>query len=390
MVAWADLKGPAVLIDCLGGSLRRGRLIPCSIFKDKMMNPMANRNVIAQEAWGELLEIAAHQRDLRADERASPRAWGIVPWQRHQGRSPAIDHATPRANRGRHAGSYDPEQVVITRLLLQLILRKIFTAFEDVIPKLGDGDHDLISRLYGLEEFYPPKAPPPSFRAPSASRQAERRARQRLTEATEEWLETDLKAHPDDRQIIRFARETVRGDRLMKVIEFEVALSEDFSQEEAGDGAEAEVHESQDSGVDQTKNSEFREILEQLWAAREEVYASLPDLTHRELTWATFQQLTTGPLWNTVEKLDNDPYRQQLADVLDAAVSRLEAFQLNDSHFAAIDFTLSRMSTQIVTEKDVDACEDKWLAAKVTTIPTLQTSFEEWLTNSSSGFEDVG
>ncbi len=340
------------------------------------MSSMANRDLIAKEAWGELLEIAADRPDEPPGLRVRSKRWGL--------RS-ETDSTSPR---GPRAGSYNPEQVAITRLLLQLILKKVFAAFADVIPSLGDRDHDLISRLYRLEYHYPPKAPPFSFRAQSASRRAESRARRRLAEATDEWLEQDLKTHPDDWQVIRFARETVRGERLLRVIELEAALAGIFPDEEVHDRARIEKREGQETAVDKFEMNGFRGVLERLRIAREEVHAGYPDPTRRELTWTTFQQLTTGPLWEAVEQLEDEPYRQQLADVLDAAANKLEAFQLSERHFSAIDFTLARLSARTPTEKDVDACEDEWRAAEVDTIPKLQEAFEEWLASSYSGIED--
>lgn len=307
------------------------------------MNTLSNREALAEEAWGELLEIA---------------------------------------------GSYKPEQVAITQLLLQLILKKVFAAFEDVIPRLGARDHDLISRIYGLEDHYPPKASSSPFETPSASRQAESRARRRLAEATDEWLEEDLKVHPEDWQIIRFARETVRGERILKVIELEAALSGAFPEGELAEKAPREEQWRGGTSPESNEVNGFQGVLVQLQAALEEVQAGYLDLTRRELAWSAFRDLVTGSLWETVEHLEDDPYRQQLADVLDAAVTKLEAFQLSERHFSAVDFTLARLSTRLPNEADVEACEDAWQTAEVDTIPKLQEAFGEWLTNSYSGAED--
>jgi hypothetical protein len=79
-----------------------------------------------------------------------------------------------------------------------------------------------------------------------------------------------------------------------------------------------------------------------------------------------------------------------LADVLDAAVSKLEAFQLKAHHFSAIESTLTRLSAESVEEQDVDDCENEWRAADVDTLPSLREAFEEWLRNTPLGIESVG
>ncbi len=75
--------------------------------------------------------------------------------------------------------------------------------------------------------------------------------------------------------------------------------------------------------------------------------------------------------------------------MLDAAVSKLEAFQLNERHLSVIDSTLSRLSAREVTERDVDLCEDEWRNANVDTLPSLGEAFEEWLESTYSGLEHV-
>ncbi len=129
---------------------------------------------------------------------------------------------------------------------------------------------------------------------------------------------------------------------------------------------------------------QLQPVLDRLRTARDQVSESYSDIAHRELTWREFQELACGSLWATVEKLEDDPYRQQLADVLDAAVSQLEAFQLDEKHLAAIDSTLSSLAATTVTEHAVDACGQEWQAAEVATVPALRAAFEEWLASSCS------
>ncbi len=150
------------------------------------------------------------------------------------------------------------------------------------------------------------------------------------------------------------------------------------------------VNIAREAEVEDFGNNGLQPVLEQLRTVRAEVHEGYSDVARRELTWRSFQQLATGPLWTAVEHLEDDPYRQQLADVLDAAVGGLEAFQLDERHFAAIDSTLSRLSAPTVTEDAVDACENEWQAAEVATVPALRAAFEEWLATSYPGIEDGG
>ncbi len=143
-----------------------------------------------------------------------------------------------------------------------------------------------------------------------------------------------------------------------------------------------------EAGTERVGIGGVHHILEQLRLARDAAHENYSDVTHRELAWQRFRELATGPLWTAVERLKDDPYRRQLADVLDAAVSKLEASQLNESHFSTIDSTLSRLAAETVTENDVDACQDEWQAAEVAVVPTLRDSFEEWLACSYVGIED--
>jgi hypothetical protein len=135
---------------------------------------------------------------------------------------------------------------------------------------------------------------------------------------------------------------------------------------------------------------DFVSILGQLRTVRYDVQDVYFDVAQRERIWRDFQELVSGPLWAAVERLEDDPYRQQLTDVLDAAVSKLEAFQLDERHLSALDSTLTLLSVPSMSEDAVDACERDWEAAEVTTLPALRASFEEWLTSSYSGIEDGG
>jgi Ribosomal protein L9, N-terminal domain len=141
--------------------------------------------------------------------------------------------------------------------------------------------------------------------------------------------------------------------------------------------------------VESTGNG-FHAVVGHLQTARGEIDEAYSDVAHRDLTWRVFQDLANGPLWAAVEQLKDDPYRRQLADVLDVAVSKLEAFQLDEKLFSAIDSTLNRLAADTVSEDDVDACEREWEAAAVHTVPGLRSAFEEWLTSSFSDIEDAG
>ncbi len=129
---------------------------------------------------------------------------------------------------------------------------------------------------------------------------------------------------------------------------------------------------------------DFQEVMQKLLVAREDLAADYPDLSRREFKWRAFQQLATESLGASVEQLTCEPYRQQVADVLDAAVNQLGAFQLTDRHFSAIDFTLSCLLAQNLTEEEVDACEDLWRVTEVDTIPSLRDSFGEWLASAEN------
>ena len=131
-------------------------------------------------------------------------------------------------------------------------------------------------------------------------------------------------------------------------------------------------------------------VLIRLNDSIDEVKASYFDLSRREINWRHFKELVSVPLWEAVEPLEEEPCRRQLADVLDAAVSKLEAFQLKAHHFSAIESTLTRLSAESVEEQDVDDCENEWRAADVDTLPSLREAFEEWLRNTPLGIESVG
>ncbi len=134
-------------------------------------------------------------------------------------------------------------------------------------------------------------------------------------------------------------------------------------------------------------DTRFQRALAQLKTAREELRSSYPDLVRREHAWRSFKQLANEPLWATVEDLEDDTYRRQLADVLDAAVAGLQAFQLDKKHLSALDLTLSCLSEASITERNVDACENAWRHAGVDTLPSLKESFEEWLASSAADLE---
>lgn len=138
------------------------------------------------------------------------------------------------------------------------------------------------------------------------------------------------------------------------------------------------------------ESRDFQRVLARLSTARAELRAGYPDLTHRELSWRHFRKLAIGELWDAVENLESGGYHRQLADILDAAVSRLEAFQLDDRHLSAIDSTLSRLAASTITEADIDACENEWRVAEVDTLPSLRDAFEGWLAASFSSQIDGG
>ena len=116
---------------------------------------------------------------------------------------------------------------MIAGQLLELVLKWIFLAFEAQLPQLGDRDHDIISRLYRLEARFPPTAPSIRFPTPAAARKAESRARRRLAEATEEWLQRTLENHPKDRLVIELAQEVIRGDRVLQVFDLPEEIERD-------------------------------------------------------------------------------------------------------------------------------------------------------------------
>jgi hypothetical protein len=140
--------------------------------------------------------------------------------------------------------------------------------------------------------------------------------------------------------------------------------------------------------VAELPDEELRRILGRLKAALADVQAEYRDVARCEQTWRGLQRLVAEPLWEAVEGLDDDRYRRHLADVLDAAVARLQAFQLDDKHLAAIDSTLARLAAPRVTERDVHFCEKLWEAVGVNTVPSLGDSFEEWLELSGPDLDD--
>ncbi len=130
--------------------------------------------------------------------------------------------------------------------------------------------------------------------------------------------------------------------------------------------------------------------MAQLREALEEISSGYHDVVSREHAWRAFQRLATEALWDSVKDLEDDPYRQQLADVLDAAIARLQAFQLEEKHLSAIDLTLSLLSAPEATEEDVDACQNAWRDVGVDTLPSLGEAFEEWLASSEMRLEHAG
>ncbi len=142
-------------------------------------------------------------------------------------------------------------------------------------------------------------------------------------------------------------------------------------------------------GQEQNGRREFQQVLEQLHTVRGEVESGYRDLARREHTWRAFQRLATHSLWEAVAGLENDAYRQQLADVLDAAVAGLPAFQLKEEHLTALDLTLARLAAADVTEQDVDSCENAWRDVGVDTLPSLGEAFEEWLASSDLDSADA-
>ncbi len=136
--------------------------------------------------------------------------------------------------------------------------------------------------------------------------------------------------------------------------------------------------------------SDLRRVMDQLRETREEISSGYRDVVSREHAWRAFQRLATGALWDAVKDLEDDPYRQHLADVLDAAIARLQAFHLEEKHLSAIDMTLECLSAPEATEEDVDACQNAWRDVGVDTLPSLGEAFEEWLASSELRLEHAG
>ena len=76
--------------------------------------------------------------------------------------------------------------------------------------------------------------------------------------------------------------------------------------------------------------------------------------------------------------------------MLDAAIAKLQAFQLEEKHLSAIDLTLALLSASEVTEQDVDSCENAWRDVGVDTLPSLGEALEEWLESSELRHDHAG
>lgn len=163
-----------------------------------------------------------------------------------------------------------------------------------------------------------------------------------------------------------------------------IVVSAEFSRRSGTKSGSQNGPETTDRPGSPSTSASLHSVLGQLSSAANEIRDGYSDPTHRGLAWRSFQRLAVVSLWEAIEGQEDDPYRLQLADVLDAAVSRLEAFQLNEAHLSAIQATLARLSAENVTEQDVDDCENIWRGAEVETIPCLREAFEEWLTASES------
>ena len=170
-----------------------------------------DRDSIVNEAWSEFLELIDNQlyQELRrALWRTKKR------WQRERVRSSKQEPDDEPA-----PGPADPGSLVMNRQLLRVVLKTIFAAFESELPQLSQRDHDILTRFYELEAFFPPKAPPVPFRTADAARRAQSRARRRLAEASHGWLARRLEDRSEDRHVVELAQEVVRGDRFLNVVD---------------------------------------------------------------------------------------------------------------------------------------------------------------------------
>ncbi len=179
------------------------------------------RDGIVNEAWADFMEIAENRPEIPGEElylELTRALWRAKKrWQRARDSGAKTNESLDASSDV--AGSENPEELTITGQLLQLVLNKIFLAFESELPRLSERDRNLISRFYRLEAQLPPRAPSIRFPTPAAARKAVSRARRRLAEATDEWLQRDLENHPQDRLVIELAQEVVRGDRVLRVID---------------------------------------------------------------------------------------------------------------------------------------------------------------------------
>ncbi len=132
------------------------------------------------------------------------------------------------------------------------------------------------------------------------------------------------------------------------------------------------------------------EVLGELRTLLDQIRLGYSDPAERELAWEAFRKIVSERLWAACEPLEEDEYKQQLADQLDIAVSKIESHQLQPEHLKAIALTLERLSSESVGANDVDDCEQAWRLSQVETLPSFSEILKDWEVLYRVGDDDEG
>ena len=123
---------------------------------------------------------------------------------------------------------------------------------------------------------------------------------------------------------------------------------------------------------------ELPDVLNELTYTLDEAWLGYSDAAHRQFAWDSFREVTFNHLWESVEPLVHDEYRQQLAVQLEKAVRKIEAPSLTQKHLRAVHLTLERLCSERVGQHDVDACKKAWRQADIETLPSFKDILAEW------------
>lgn len=110
-----------------------------------------------------------------------------------------------------------------------------------------------------------------------------------------------------------------------------------------------------------------------------EIKIGYMDIAHRTRAWTDFRRIVSDHLWDACEAISPpDPYRRQLADQFEQAISIIEPHQVTVQHIESIELTLQYLSSDKVDKHDVRLCERAWRKSKVPTAPSFSEIVERW------------